>query len=116
MMGETRLVDETTVRAIRDYLHAHFKADRVVPFVDHGVQGFRIDDIFGTPRHVLAVTSDFFGAHAVPAIPSALDHLRVAETLRQAGRTPVEVSASGVKMTDPSRPRNVSGGPEKRQG
>jgi len=115
-MSEARLVDETTVRAVCDYLHENFRADRVVPFVDHGVQGFRIDDMFGTPRYVLAVRSEFFDTHTPPEIPAALRQFRVAAALRQAGRTRVEVTTSGVRVTDakPSGAERTAGSPEKR--
>ena len=97
MMSETRLVDEATVRAVCDYLHQSFGEKRVVPFVEQGIQGFRIEDIYGTLLHVLAVSSDFFDAHPSREIPSVLLRYQVAAALRQAGRTPVEVTTSGIR-------------------
>jgi hypothetical protein len=100
-MNEPHLVDETRVRAVCDYLRETFRVERLVPFVERGVQGFRVEDIFGTLRHVLSVSGDFFRAHTSQEIPSALREFQVARALRQAGRTTVEVTTSGVRMLDP---------------
>jgi len=100
-MDEPHLVDETRVRAVCDYLRETFRAERIVPFVERGLQGFRIEDIFGTPRHVLTVGGDFFRAHTPQEISSALRDLQVAAALLQAGRTTVEVTTAGVRVLDP---------------
>jgi hypothetical protein len=114
MMNEPRLVDETRVRAVCDYLRETFRAERVVPFVDHGVQGFRIEDIFGTLRHALFVSGDFFRAHPSQEIPSALRDFQVAAALRQAGRATVQVTTSGVRVLDPpGEGERMSGSPGK---
>jgi hypothetical protein len=116
MMNEPRLVDETRVRAVCDYLRETLGAERVVPFVEHGIQGFRIEDIFGTLRHVVSVSSDFFRAHTSQDIPSALRDFQVAAALREAGRTVVEVTTSGVRVLKPKpgQGERMSGIPEKR--
>jgi hypothetical protein len=116
MMNEPRLVDETRVRAVCDYLRETLGAERVVPFVEHGIQRFRIEDIFGTLRHVVSVSGDFFRAHTSQEIPSALRDLQVAAALRQAGRTTVEVTTSGVRVLNPKpgEGEHMSGIPEKR--
>jgi hypothetical protein len=100
-MNEPHLVDETRVRAVCNYLRETFRAERIVPFVEHGIQGFRIEDIFGTLQHVLSVGDDFFRAHTSQEIPPALRDLQVAAALLQAGRSTVEVTTSGVRVRSP---------------
>lgn len=100
-MSAMHLVDETTIRAVCDYLHESFGENRVVPCIEQGTQAFRIQDIYGTPLHTLALSSDFFRVHAPARIPSVLRRYHTAETLRRSGRTLVEVTDSGVKVPGP---------------
>lgn len=98
-MTEMRLADALAIRAVCTYLHENFPENRIVPLVERGIQEFRIDDIYGTPLHTLAVRSNFFGAHVPTSIPAVLRRYHAAEALRRAGRAVVEVTECGVRAT-----------------
>jgi len=95
-MSTMHLADEVTIRAVCNYLHENFPEKRVVPFIERGVQEFRIDDIYGMPLHTLALTTEFFRAHAPANIPAVLQRYDTAQALSRAGRAVVEVTDSGV--------------------
>ncbi len=95
-MSAMHLADEVTIRAVCSYLHENFPEKRVVPFIERGVQEFRIDDIYGKPLHTLVLSAEFFCAHAPASIPAVLQQYHTAEALRRAGRAVVEVTDSGV--------------------
>ena len=97
-MSTMHLADEVTIRAVCSYLHENFPEKRVVPFIERGVQGFRIDDIYGKSLHTLALTAEFFRAHAPASIPAVLRQYHTAEVLSRAGRAVVEVTDSGVTV------------------
>jgi hypothetical protein len=97
-MSTMHLADEVTIRAVCTYLREHFPEKRIVPFIEGGVQRFRIDDIYGIPLHTLALTAEFFRAHAPPSIPAVLRQYRAAEAMGRAGRAVVEITDSGVTV------------------
>ena len=95
-MSTMHLADEVTIRAVCGYLHENFPEKRVVPVIERGVQEFRIDDIYGITLHTLALSAEFFRAHAPGDIPAVLQRYGTAEALSRAGRAVVEVTDSGV--------------------
>jgi hypothetical protein len=100
-MSPMHLADEVTIRAVCGYLHENFPEKRIVPFIDRGVQEFRIEDIYGITLHTLALSSEFFRAHAPASIPAVLQRYHTAEALSRAGRVVVEVTDSGVAPAGP---------------
>ena len=112
-MTTMHLADEVTIRAVCGYLHENFPEKRVVPSVERGVQEFRIDDIYGITIHTLALSSDFFRAHAPASIPAVLQRYQTAEALSRAGRAVVEVTDSGVTVAG-QKPGGESASPSSR--
>ena len=100
-MSAIHMADETTIRAVCDYLRANFPGKRIVPFIEQGVQEFRIADIYGMPLHTLALTNEFFRAHAPSIIPSVLRRHRTARALNRSARVVVQITDSGVIRQKP---------------
>ena len=100
LMSAIHMVDEATIRAVCDYLRANFPGMRIVPSIDKGVQEFRIADIYGMPLHTLALTNEFFRAHAPSIIPSVLRRHRTARALNRSARV-VQITDSGVIRQKP---------------
>jgi hypothetical protein len=98
----TRQIDESKVRAARDYLARSFSACRVDDFHDFDTvtQVFTIE---GLARHQVVISADFLDDRTPSEIDQTLTSWRVAEKLGRSGAQTIRVTNEGARLEGQER-------------
>lgn len=93
-------VDETKVRAVREYLQKEFPTAIIYDFYAHdrGVQVFHLQDNQGVIVHSATVVEDLLNGVTETQLRQFFDKHKLARVLRQAGQAGVSVTKSGLKI------------------